>query len=166
MLRVIVPAFCAIFGLAGGAEAQTQKDLGKFGNWNAASYGEGENTRCFIASRPTSMSPPQLNHGDVVFFVQSREDKDVHTESSFQTGYNFAKDSMITVKIGDDTFQMFTSGQSAWLRRLEREPEFLAAMKAGSSMTVDATSARGNGTSYIFSLSGVTAASRLLEQCG
>lgn len=165
MLRVILPALCAILGLAGAAQATPPKDLGKFGSWNAAAYGEGENERCFIASRPTSMSPPQLSHGDVVFFVQTREDKDAQTESSFQTGYSFAKDSMITVKIGDDTFQMFTQGQSAWLRRLEREGEFLAALKAGSSMTVDATSARGNDTSYVFSLSGVTAASRLLEQC-
>lgn len=165
MLRIIVPALCAFLALQGSAMAGAPKDLGKFGNWNAAFYGEGQDTRCFIASRPTSISPPHLNHGDVVFFVQTREDKDVHTESSLQTGYGFAKDSMITVTIGDDTFQMFTQGQSAWLRRLEREPEFLAAMKAGSSMTVDATSSRGNETSYVFSLNGVTAAARLLEQC-
>jgi len=165
MPRIIVPAFCAILALGGAAQAASPKDLGKFGSWNAMSYGEGDDTRCYIASRPTSMSPPQLNHGDVVFFVQGRDDKDVHTESSFQTGYSFAKDSMITVKIGDDSFQMFTQGQSAWLRRLEREGEFLAALKAGSSMTVDATSGRGNGTSYVFSLNGVTAAARLLEQC-
>lgn len=165
MQRAILPALCAILGFAGAAAAASPKELGKFGNWNAASYGEGEATRCFIASRPTSISPPQLSHGDVVFFVQTREDKDVHTESSLQTGYSFAKDSLVTVKIGDDTFQMFTQGQSAWLRRLEREGEFLAAMKAGSSMTVDATSARGNETSYVFSLAGVTAAARLLEQC-
>lgn len=165
MLRITATAFCAILALAGAAQAASPKDLGKFGNWNAASYADGDDTRCFIASRPTSLSPPQLTHGDVVFFVQTRDEDAVRTESSFLTGYNFAKDSMIKVTIGDDTFQMFTSGQSAWLRRLEREAEFLAALKAGSSMTVAATSARGNNTSYVFSLSGVTAAARLLDSC-
>ncbi len=165
MLRIMVPAVCAVLALGSAAHAASPKELGKFGEWNAASYGAGSGTRCFIASRPTSTAPSHLNHGDVVFFVQTRDEDDARTESSFQTGYDFAKDSTIKVTIGDDTFQMFTSGQSAWLRRLEREAEFLAAMKAGSSMTVDATSARGNDTSYVFSLAGVTAAARLLEQC-
>ena len=41
----------------------------------------------------------------------------------------------------------------------------IAAMKAGDEMVLAARSARGNETSYTFSLDGVTAASRLLENC-
>jgi invasion protein IalB len=61
---------------------------------------------------------------------------------------------------------MLTSGRNAWLKRLEREDELIAAMKAGDEMVLEARSARGNETSYTFSLDGVTAASRILERCG
>ncbi|MFD2029772.1 invasion associated locus B family protein [Ancylobacter dichloromethanicus] len=68
--------------------------------------------------------------------------------------------------IGDDTFMMMTEGNSAWLRRAEREPAFLEALRAGSQMNVSAKSGRGNDTSYVFSLSGVTAATnRILQNC-
>ena len=60
---------------------------------------------------------------------------------------------------------MLTTGRNAWLQRVEREGELLAAMKAGDEMVLAARSARGNETSYPFSLDGVTAASRLLQQC-
>jgi invasion protein IalB len=38
-------------------------------------------------------------------------------------------------------------------------------MKVGKSMTVKATSARGTGTSYSYSLSGISAALKQIESC-
>lgn len=156
-------AFLALMAAA-PATAAPATTLGTFGQWNAAAYGAGDNRRCFIIATPTGIAPSTLRHGDVHFFVQASEGAH-RTESSLQTGYAFAEQSEITVTIGDESFRMITKGNNAWLRQLEREPELLAAMRAGSEMVLAARSARGNETSYTFSLNGVTAAARLLDRC-
>ena len=140
--------------------------IGMFKTWNAFSYKDGSTTRCFTYSEPASTQPANLDHGDVLFFLKAIRNGAARTEASFQTGYSFAQGSLVNITIGDETFRMMTDGQNAWLRRIEREPELLAAMQNGSSMRVGATSARGNPTSYIFSLDGVTAATtQILSRC-
>ncbi|PZN96919.1 MAG: hypothetical protein DCF30_16935, partial [Hyphomicrobiales bacterium] len=138
--------------------------LGQFGSWNAAAVGTGAERSCYILATPASAAPESLRHGDVYFFVKGAETPQ-RTESSLQAGYDFASGSEVTVTIGDESFRMITQGSHAWLRRIEREPELLAAMRAGSEMQLEARSGRGNETSYTFSLAGVTAASRLIERC-
>jgi invasion protein IalB len=165
MIRSALTAACALILASGTAVAAPAKPLGEFKSWNAASYANGNAKRCYITSTPMAENPSNLRHGDVFFFVQTADGAQNRTESSFQTGYDFAKDSTVLVKIGDETFRMLTSGNNAWLQKIEREDELLAAMKAGSQMVLAARSARGNETSYTFSLDGVTAASRLLENC-
>ncbi|MEN5083367.1 invasion associated locus B family protein [Bosea sp. TWI1241] len=165
MIRLAIAVTCTVLLGHSAAQASAAKPLGQFGNWSAAAYANGNSQRCYISSSPVAERPERLNHGDVFFFVQTGEGASNGTESSFQTGYDFAKDSPVRITIGDATFQMMTSGRNAWLQRLEREPELLAAMRGGNEMVLEARSARGNPTSYTFSLTGVTAASRLLGQC-
>lgn len=157
------PALLALLAAA-PALAAPATPLGSFGSWNAAAYGSGGERRCYILATPASAEPSTLRHGDVHFFVQTSAGAQ-RTESSLQAGYDFATGSEITVTIGDETFRMITQGSNAWLRRIEREPELLAAMRAGREMELEARSARGNQTSYSFSLDGVTAASKLLASC-
>jgi invasion protein IalB len=165
MTRLAIPTLLALLAGTGAVQANPAKPLGQFKNWNAASYAADNQERCYISSSPAAEKPATLRHGDVFFFVQTSQAATHQTESSFQTGYDFARDSVVKVTIGDETFQMLTSGRNAWLKRLEREDELIAAMKAGDEMVLEARSARGNETSYTFSLDGVTAASRVLERC-
>ncbi len=164
MIKMTLSAAALVFLTASAAQAVTAKALGQFSDWSAATYDQGDRQRCFIMSKPSAEEPSSLRHGEVFFFMQT-SDGDSDTESSFQAGYDFAKNSVVTVTIGDDSFRMLTEGNNAWLDRLEREPALLAAMRAGSSMTLEARSARGNVTNYTFSLAGVTAASRMLQRC-
>ena len=164
MFKTALSAACLAVLSGTAVQAASPRSLGQFGDWNAATYAKGDLARCFIMSKPSSERPSNLRHGEVFFFVQTGE-KGSDTESSFQAGYDFARNSVVTVTIGDDSFRMLTEGSNAWLERLEREPALLAAMRAGNTMTLEARSLRGNATSYTFSLAGVTAASRLLERC-
>lgn len=149
---------------AAPALAAPATPLGQFGSWNAAAFGQGQARSCYILATPDSAAPETLRHGDVHFFIKEAPPPQ-RTEASLQAGYAFESGSEVTVTIGDETFRMITQGSHAWLRRVEREPELLAAMRAGSVMELEARSGRGNETRYAFSLSGVTAASRLLESC-
>ncbi len=164
MFNSTLPALGLLCVAATAAQAAPAKLLGEFAQWRAAAVDETDGKRCFMLSTPSAEAPTTLRHGDVYFFVKTADGAG-KTESSFQTGYDFARDSVVRVTIGEESFQMLTQGSNAWLRRLEREPELLAAMRAGSQMVLEARSARGNETSYTFSLAGVTAASRLLDRC-
>ena len=164
MIKMALSTAALVLLTASAAQAVTAKSLGQFSDWSAATYGQGDTQRCFIMSKPSTEEPSDLRHGEVFFFMQT-SDGDSDTESSFQTGYDFARNSIVTVTIGDDSFRMLTEGNNAWLDQLEREPALLAAMRAGSSMTLEARSARGNVTTYSFSLAGVTAASRMMQRC-
>ena len=164
MFKTALSAACLTILAGTAVQAAGPQSLGQFGDWNAATYAKGDLSRCFIMSKPSSEEPSNLRHGEVFFFVQTGN-KASDTESSFQTGYDFAQDSVVTDTIGDDSFRMLTEGSNAWLERLEREPALLKAMRGGRTMTLEARSLRGNATTYQFSLAGVTAASRMLARC-
>ncbi|MCK0196468.1 invasion associated locus B family protein [Ancylobacter sp. 6x-1] len=166
MIRTISVTLVTMILGAGAASAAGVATMGQFKNWGTYSYKDGNVVRCFTNSLPIATKPDQLDHGDVLFFLKAGKKGEPRTEASFKAGYQFAAGSKVMVSIGENSFVMITDGNAAWLRRTEREPELLAAMQGGSTMAVSATSARGNDTSYVFSLDGITAAStQILSQC-
>ena len=80
-------------------------------------------------------------------------------------GYQLKENSKVNVVIDGRTFVMFTKGNSAWVENAAEEPALVAAMKSGKDMSVQATSRRGTGTTYSYSLSGISAALKQIEGC-
>ena len=60
---------------------------------------------------------------------------------------------------------MFIRGNYAWVANAAEEPILVSAMKAGQTMKVSAKSKRGNATSYVFSLKGISAALDSITTC-
>ncbi|MGQ7793065.1 invasion associated locus B family protein [Faunimonas sp. B44] len=148
------------------AFAQTPTSIGKFNDWSAWTYAGSKGKVCYIHSTPKTMRPQNLNHGDISFFIRRSPAEGIQSEANFVAGYPFRESSTATVDIDGQKFTLFTQGDSAWLLNASDEAKLLAAMKAGRSMTVTATSGRGNETSYSYSLSGVTAASdKIVAEC-
>ncbi|GGF61796.1 hypothetical protein GCM10007301_21930 [Azorhizobium oxalatiphilum] len=164
--RTIATAL-AVLALAGSsAMAEKVTNIGAFEDWTAYSYKLNGKPECYTFSRPTAMKPARLDHGEVVFMITAKSNAASRTEANFQAGYTFKAGSNVVASIGDDTFTLTTDGSNAWLRRADREADFLKAIRAGDNMELTATSARGNDTSYVVSLDGVTAATnRILTQC-
>ena len=106
----------------------------------------------------------QVRRGDILFFVTYRPDDNVQGEISFTGGYPFRPDSTVAVEIGDQTFQLFTSGDWAWPANPEDDARLKAAMQAGAEAVVSAVSARGTTTRDTFSLFGFTAAASEAER--
>lgn len=163
--QLSILAFLILSLIATSAFAATPKTLGVFGKWNAWTYTENNGPRCFVYSKPDSMKPATLDHGDVSFFVRTTRSSEAGTEASFQTGYEFAPNSDILAEVGNQTFHMVASGNSAWLRRSgPREHEFLTALKAERTLSIAARSKRGNRVEYSFSLNGLTSAVNRAQQ--
>jgi invasion protein IalB len=99
------------------------------------------------------------------FFVSQRPGQQVSYEPQFIAGYDFQANSKVTVTVGDKSFTMFTRGKSAWVENAADEPQLIAAMRAGADMKVQAKSGRGNTTSYVFSLKGISAALSSISSC-
>lgn len=149
---------------SGTAFAAVPKSAGTFQDWSTWVYQEGGRGQCYIYSTATSKAPVSLDHGDVAFFVRSVRQAETRTEANFNVGYEFSPGSTVRADIGDESFQMMVKGQNAWLSAASKEDDLLAAMKGGDEMSIHATSRRGNQTSYVFSLDGVTAAIRQMHK--
>ena len=171
--RIALAAALALMaGSSAFAQATAKPSLvGTFSDWTMWSYtgnynGNGEGKVCYIYSEPAKMQPDKLDHGRVSFSVTASPSQGIANEANFVAGYALKEQSPVTVDIDGKKFTMFTQGDSAWLVNKDDEPQLLAAMKAGKSMVVKATSRRGNQTTYNYSLSGVTAASdKMIAEC-
>jgi invasion protein IalB len=155
----------ALLAMAGPALAQQATKLGQHNAWGTYSYQASGGKVCYVLTVPTDKQPPDLDHGDMFFFVSQRPGQQVSYEPQFIAGYNLQDNSKVTVSVGDKSFSMFTRGKSAWVENAAEEPQLIAAMKAGSDMSVKAKSGRGNPTSYVFSLKGISAALDSIKNC-
>ncbi|WP_367717043.1 invasion associated locus B family protein [Nitratireductor sp. GISD-1A_MAKvit] len=166
-MRVLISTLMLICGMAAAGPALAQATaVGQHNNWGVYSYTADNGKKvCYAMSVPSEKKPSSLNHGEIFFFVSQKDGQKIASEPQFIAGYNFQSNSKVNVTIGNKTFTMFTKGSSAWLQDSAEEPQMIAAMKAGATMQVSATSGRGNNTSYVFSLSGVTAAINATGDC-
>jgi hypothetical protein len=150
---------------ASPALAQQATKIGQHNAWGTYSYQASGGKVCYVLTVPTDKQPPTLDHGDMFFFVSQRPGQQVSYEPQFIAGYEFQQGSKATVTIGAKSFSMFTKGKSAWVENAAEEPVLIAAMKGGSDMKVQAKSGRGNATSYVFSLKGISAALDSIKNC-
>lgn len=127
-------------------------------DWKVAIAGSGKAKLCFAMTKPTKMEPASLKHGDVFLFVTSRTADGVRNEPSLQFGYPLKEGTDVVIDIDGKKFNFFAKGDGAWYKQTTEYAAFIDAMKKGKKMTAAGASARGNPTSYVFSLSGVTAA--------
>lgn len=144
--------------------AQAQPVMVKtFGHWGVYSYTDNGRTACYALTVPRAMHPADVNHGRN-FLLVAPKDGDAYMPQA-QLGYDLKTGSQVTATVGSEAFQMTPRGNVAWVSRENRDNAFVAAMKAGSTLTLEATSSRGTATQYAFSLTGVTAALQQAKAC-
>ena len=140
---------------------------GTHNDWRVFSRGADGERVCYALSRPTESLPANVEHGEVFFLISSWRSGAAEEQPNFLAGYALRPDSPPRLRVGSDRFEMFVSEQEGFLEVPSDESRLVRAMRRGSTMRVEATSARGTATAYTFSLSGVTAALRQVEQiCG
>ena len=140
------------------ASAQAAPTLiGTFGDWEAYTAKENGDQICYMGSEPKKQEGKYAKRGRVVMLVTHRpKDKETGVVS-VTAGYTFKKDGVAKATIGDQTFEMFTSGEHAFVEE-GRDPDLVKAMIRGAGMVITGTSARGTLTTDTYSLKGFTAA--------
>ncbi len=99
------------------------------------------------------------------FTLTNHPGQDGTLEPQFMVGYAFKDDSKVTLDIDGKQFSMFTKGSNAWMENPAEEPTVVDAMQKGHSMQLSAESRRGTKTSYVYSLSGVSASLKDIQNC-
>lgn len=155
----------ALLAASAPALAQGATKIGQHNAWGTYSYAANNGKVCYVLTIPTDKQPTSLDHGDIYFFVSQKPGQNVSYEPQFIASYDFQANSKVRVTVGERNFSMFTRGRSAWMENPAEESQFITAMRGGADMRVQATSGRGNPTSYTFSLRGITAALNSIQDC-
>jgi hypothetical protein len=118
--------------------------------WAVATFKESVNTRngAVVAVRRTQ----------TLLMVFFRPDAGVKGQVGFTGGYPFKSGSTVSMKVDDDSFDLFTEGEWAWPQSPEDDAKIVAAMKRGKKAVLVGESGRGTRTEDTFSLLGFTAA--------
>lgn len=147
------------------AFAQAPTRIQQHNAWGAYTHNNSNGKICYVLSIPTQKEPADRDHGDVFFMLAKHPGQTNNLEPQFTVGYPFLENSKVTLNIDGKTFSMFTKDGNAWMENPAEEPTVVAAMRAGSKMSVSGQSRRGTQTSYSYSLSGVTASLNEIANC-
>lgn len=141
--------------------------VGTFGDWNVQTYDEGNAKVCLMWSQPKKTEGNYNKRGDIYAYVTHRPARKRMNEISISIGYPFKKESTFDVTIGDQTFSLFTDGDTAWNRTPAEDEKMVAAMKAGITMVGRGVSSQDTKTVDTYSLAGFTKAHAAMSKaCG
>ena len=161
----MILAAAVLAGPALGADKQTF--LGQHGDWYAYRLNEDGARTCYMVSKPIRTRSKFKKRGDVVAFVTHRPKEGERDVVNFQAAYTYKGKSNVSVKIGDTSFSLFTSKDTAWARTPADDKAMIAAMIKGTAMSVKGTPSRDSATTDTYSLRGFTAAyKKITKACG
>ncbi len=142
--------------------------LGTFDTWGAYTASPGGKKICFALAKPSKSetSPPNRPRDPIYLYVSSRPAEKVKDEVSVIIGYGFKPNTDATLDLGGASYVMYTQADGAWLKTAAEEGKLVEAMRKGGELTIKGTSARGTGSTDMFSLKGLALAlDKVGEEC-
>ena len=151
--------------LTTAASAQQVRLLGEHRAWSSYAANDATGPVCFAMTKPESVTPTPDGYSQAYIYITNRPSENVTTEFNLVAGFAFQPDSKATISVGGEVFNLFTQNDAAWLDDASQSATLASAIRAGSSMVVEGTSAAGIKITETFSLSGATAASQAMADC-
>ncbi len=159
LFRILAAAVVA----AGPAFAQEPDHLGTFTDWEAATYKAPDSKVCFAYSVPKkTKASRKVDRGEVRFIVTNYPGRKVKGQVSTIIGYPFKEGSAVKLKIDDTEFDLYPVTDMAWAG--DNDKEIVDAMKNGKAMTLAGTSWKGTETTDSYSLDGISAAVKKIDE--
>lgn len=146
------------------ASAQSVRLLGDFRDWSAYTTSQGASKLCFVLTKPQNVSPTPDGFTQGYLYLTHRPGENLRNEFNFVAGYELAPETEAKVTIGGNSYELFVESDAAWLDDPAQSDSVAGNMRAGSSMSIQSTTAQGVAVTQTFSLSGVTAASRAIDR--
>ena len=151
-------------GASGGSSQPTL--VASFQDWGAHVSGQGRSKVCYAVSEPKDRQPKDLKRDPAYLFVSFRPTEKMKQEVAVRMGFATNEARQAEVSIGQATYALLTKGTDAWIKDQSEESRLVADMLRGQTLTVKATSGRGNATADRYSLSGFSQAwERVRKEC-
>jgi hypothetical protein len=161
-----VLALTLLVALSGVAHAEGEpQQIGAFDDWLAYSYDAADSKVCYVSSTPKASEPKNAKRDPAFFLVTHMPGRKppVKGEVSTIIGYPFKEGQIVKLTIDEQSYEMFSKGDTAWVDT-GTDKKIVAAMKAGKSLKVEGTSWRGTQTVDNYSLSGISAALAAIDK--
>lgn len=155
---VVALALVASLALTASASAQQVRLLGEHRAWSSYAANDAAGTVCFAMTKPESVTPTPDGYDQAYIYITNRPAENVSNEFNLVAGFAFQPDSLATIDVSGQVFNLFTQNDAAWLDDTSQAEALATAIRAGSSMVVEGTSAAGIKVTQNYSLSGATAA--------
>ena len=149
--------------LCAGAIAAQESTNRVFAKTDWSVFVEQDPTQCWVVSSPKETVNSKggrvvaVNRGDILMFVSFWPSAEKLGEVSFMGGYTFKEGTTVKLVIGDEAFELFTTGETAWALTPEDDARIIASMRRGAQAVVTGISSRDTTTQDTFSLLGFTA---------
>ena len=156
-------ALAASLVLPGAAMAQSVRLLGEHRAWSSYAASDGSGAVCFAMTKPTSVQPEPDGYSQAYLYITNRPGENVANEFNLVAGFAFQPDSMATVTVSGQSFNLFTQNDAAWLDDASQSGALTSAIRAGSTLTIEGTTSGGIKVVQTYSLSGATAASQSIS---
>lgn len=170
MRRIFTKALMlsAVSFMAGSpVQAADPAVIGEFDDWVAYVYTEDGSKVCYMIGKPKKEEGSYTKRGAVYALVTHRPVEKSKNVFSFVAGYSYKKNSEVMISIGGQRFKLFTQNETAWAPDSATDNRLVAAIRGGSQMVVNGTSAQGTATTDTFGLKGSTAAyTAISKECG
>jgi len=132
------------------------ESIGRFGDWQAQVFMEDDKLVCTTWTQPVQDKGDYKARGAIYLYVTHRPAEKRFNVVQIVTGYRYKKGSEVHVRIGGETFKLFTAFDSAWAHTPAIDRKLVAAMRRGNSMIVTGISSRGTNTTDTYSLKGIS----------
>jgi Invasion associated locus B (IalB) protein len=121
---------------------------------------------CYMLSNPVKQEGNVKKRGQAYAMITHRPGAKSFNVVSFHAGYAFAPSAVVDIKIGKDSYQLFTEKDSAWTNN-ETDGAIVNSIKKGETIIVKGKSAKGTETTDTYSLKGSTQAYQAINKaCG
>ncbi|KAA2214405.1 invasion associated locus B family protein [Teichococcus oryzae] len=150
---ILIGAPIAMMASLPAAAQQRPQALGTFGDWTAASMGQGAQKICYAFTR-ASKTDGAGNRQNVILTVTHRPQG--RDQVALQSGYTYVRNAEVEVEVGGTDLDFYPAQDNAFAREGTRA---VAVFKAGANAVAKGTGPQGRGRATdTFSLSGFTAA--------
>jgi hypothetical protein len=85
---------------------------GKFGDWTAATYGNGNAKACYAFTMAAASDPDIAGRGQVMLTVTERPN--AHDEVTLSAGYTYPRKAVVTLAVNSGTIDFYTKGDTAF----------------------------------------------------
>jgi hypothetical protein len=144
---------CAL--LCATAESAVARDaLGVFGSWGA--FRDDGPRRCFAVSEPAQ---PMRGGGWRPFAaISTFPDRGVRGQLNIRLRLRKLRGAPVFLSIGDRRFRLIAGGSDAWAQSPAQDAAIIAAMRSGSSMSIETLGRDGRAFADVYRLRGAATA--------